>query len=237
MCSIVLDYRYKLFRELEKKPHFVSKWKWYTPCPASVLPPWFHLPNAAALRCINTPRASRLQTRPLRYTSHHFFFFPAKLSRALAFCLWAMASLTDLVNLNLSDCTDSIIAEYIWLVSLCSCSWNVPRVQGWRLRHRPQISDAIFSVQGWRLRHRPQEQSEGAWFSSRHAFLNCYYISYVSHRCVAGADGERPHHQCEPAPKMELRWLQHRAGSRRGQRSHPLVWSSSPCYFVPFFPA
>ena len=52
---------------------------------------------------------------------------------------------------------------------------------------------------------------------------------YISHRCVVGADGERPHHQCEPAPKMELRWLQHRAGSRRGQRSHPLVWSSSPC--------
>jgi hypothetical protein len=33
-----------------------------------------------------------------------------------------MASLTDLVNLNLSDCTDKIIAEYIWLASLCSCT-------------------------------------------------------------------------------------------------------------------
>jgi glutamine synthetase len=29
-----------------------------------------------------------------------------------------MASLTDLVNLDLSDCTDRIIAEYIWLASL-----------------------------------------------------------------------------------------------------------------------
>jgi glutamine synthetase len=28
-----------------------------------------------------------------------------------------MASVTDLVNLNLSDCTDKIIAEYIWLAS------------------------------------------------------------------------------------------------------------------------
>ena len=35
-----------------------------------------------------------------------------------------MASLTDLVNLNLSDCTDKIIAEYIWLASLCSCTAN-----------------------------------------------------------------------------------------------------------------
>jgi glutamine synthetase len=29
-----------------------------------------------------------------------------------------MANLTDLVNLNLSDCSDKIIAEYIWLANL-----------------------------------------------------------------------------------------------------------------------
>lgn len=49
---------------------------------------------------------------------------------------------------------------------------------------------------------------------------------------VVGADGERPHHRSEPAAKMELRRLQHRAGSRRGQRSHPLVRSSSPFFYL-----
>lgn len=35
-----------------------------------------------------------------------------------------MANLTDLVNLNLSDCSDKIIAEYIWLANLL-CFWSV----------------------------------------------------------------------------------------------------------------
>lgn len=56
----------------------------------------------------------------------------------------------------------------------------------------------------------------------------------ISDHAVVGADGERPHHRSEPASKMELRRLQHWAGSRRGQRSHPLVWSSSPCFYYYF---
>jgi hypothetical protein len=46
---------------------------------------------------------------------------------------------------------------------------------------------------------------------------------------VLGADCKRPHHRCEPAAQVELRRLQHRAGSRRGQWSHPLVWLRSSC--------
>jgi len=60
-------------------------------------------------------------------------------------------------------------------------------------------------------------------------------IYSISDHAVVGADGERPHHRSEPAAKMELRRLQHRAGSRRGQRSHPLVWSSSPFFYYFLF--
>ena len=193
-----------------------------------------------------------------------------------------MASLTDLVNLNLSDCTDKIIAEYIWLASLCSCTAN-----DLNCLKIAFVLYSIFSVVASCIQclWYPTTWNFTVWLQTQHILnstllpisllycpsLNIYlmpsllcriggsgidlrskarvrssihamsfwimtYTSscgllpwYISHRCVVGADGERPHHQCEPAPKMELRWLQHRAGSRRGQRSHPLVWSSSPC--------
>jgi hypothetical protein len=37
-------------------------------------------------------------------------------SRACSAFVVAMALLSDLINLDLSDCTEKIIAEYIWCV-------------------------------------------------------------------------------------------------------------------------
>ncbi|RZR87649.1 hypothetical protein BHM03_00015108 [Ensete ventricosum] len=69
-----------------------------------------------------------------------------------------MSLLTDLINLNLSDCTDKIIAEYIWyatlfvrkllsslsLVLLCPCSFRSLLI----LDIHIEIKSSFFSLVG-----------------------------------------------------------------------------------------
>jgi hypothetical protein len=80
-------------------------------------PPSLSSHRRQKLRSINNPFRLTASDHPLRYLRR----FALSLSLSLVFfssSARVMASLTDLVNLDLSDCTDRIIAEYIWLASL-----------------------------------------------------------------------------------------------------------------------
>lgn len=50
-----------------------------------------------------------------------------------------------------------------------------------------------------------------------------FFINHIKFWLVGGADSLRPCDWSQQAAQVELRWLQHRPGPRRGQWGHPVV--------------